>query len=88
MDNELMIFNIRKYCAGRNLKPTIACMAAGVGRSYVSNLARGQSPSVASVSDLAAYLGVSTSDLGDAKHRNLNGMANNRSGDASRDSEP
>ena len=68
MDNELMIFNIRKYCAGRNLKPTIACMAAGVGRSYVSNLARGQSPSVASVSDLAAYLGVSTSDLvGDAQ---------------------
>lgn len=68
MDKELMIINIRKYCAACNLKPTIACTAAGVGRSFVSNIARGQTPSVASVADLAAYLGVSTSDLvGDAK---------------------
>ena len=68
MDKELLIFNIRKYCAARNLKPTIACTAAGVGRSYVSSIARGQTPSVASVADLAAYLGVSTSDLvGDAQ---------------------
>jgi len=68
MDKELMIFNIRKYCAARNLKPTIACTAAGVGRSFVSNIDRGQTPSVASVADLAAYLGVSTSDLiGDAR---------------------
>lgn len=68
MDKELLVFNIRKFCAARNLKPTIACTAAGVGRSFVSDIARGRIPSVASVSDLAAFLGVSTSDLvGDAK---------------------
>ncbi|MBR2583550.1 MAG: helix-turn-helix transcriptional regulator [Oscillospiraceae bacterium] len=68
MDKELLIFNIRKYCAARNLKPTIACTAAGVGRSFVSDIARGKMPSVAKVADLAAYLGVSVSDLvGDAK---------------------
>ena len=68
MDKELLIFNIRKYCAAKNVKPTIACTAAGVGRSYISSIARGQTPSVASVADLAAYLCVSVSDLvGDAK---------------------
>ena len=68
MDKELMIFNIKKYCEAKNIKPTIACTAAGVGRSFVSNIARGQTPSVGSVADLAAYLNVSTSDLvGDAQ---------------------
>lgn len=63
-----MISNIRKYCAARDVKPTIACVAAGVGRSFVSDIDRGRTPSVASVAALAAYLGVSTSDLvGDAK---------------------
>lgn len=67
MDKEILIANIRKFCAARNLKPTIACVGAGVGRSYVSDIARGQTPSVASVADLAAFLGVTTSDLvGDA----------------------
>lgn len=67
MDKEILIANIRKFCAARNLKPTIACVGAGVGRSYVSSIARGQTPSVASVADLAVFLGVSTSDLvGDA----------------------
>lgn len=68
MDREILIFNIRKYCAARNEKPTIVCSAAGVGRSFVSDIARGRSPSVAAVADLAAYLGVCASDLiGDAK---------------------
>lgn len=68
MDKDIMISNIRKYCAARNVKPTIACTAAGVGRSFVSDIDRGKVPSVAKVADLAAYLGVSTSDLvGDAR---------------------
>ena len=67
MDKAVMIANIRKYCAARNLKPTVACVGAGVGKSFVSDLDRGQTPSVAKVADLAAFLGVSTSDLvGDA----------------------
>ena len=67
MDREILIFNIRKYCAARNEKPTLACTAAGVGKSFVSDIARGKTPGVAAVADLAAYLGVSSSDLiGDA----------------------
>ena len=68
MDRKLLIFNIRKYCAARNEKPTLACVAAGVGKSFVSDIARGKTPGVAAVADLAAHLGVSVSDLvGDAK---------------------
>ena len=68
MDKESLIANVKKYCAARNEKPTNACSAAGVGKSFVSDVARDKMPSVAKVADLAAYLGVSTSDLvGDAK---------------------
>lgn len=68
MNRELLVFNIRKFCAARSEKPTLACVAAGVGKSFVSDIARGQTPNVAAVADLAAYLGVSASDLiGDAQ---------------------
>lgn len=68
MNKELMISNILKFCAAHNVKPTVACTEAGVGKNFVTNMKRGQTPSVASVADLAAYLGVSASDLiGDAK---------------------
>lgn len=68
MNKELMISNVLKFCAAREIKPTVACSEAGVGKNLVTNMKRGQTPSVAAVADLAAYLGVSTSDLvGDAK---------------------
>ena len=68
MNKELLIMNIRRYCEARGEKTTVACTAAGVGKNFVSNMSRGQTPSVAAVADLAAYLGASTSDLiGDAK---------------------
>lgn len=63
MDKETLIANIEKACAARGMKPTPACIAAGVGRSYIAGIRRGQTPSVSSVAALAAYLGVSTSDL-------------------------
>lgn len=67
MNKELMISNILKFCAAREIKPTVACTESGVGKNFVTNMKRGQTPSVASVADLAAFLGVSTSDLvGDA----------------------
>lgn len=67
MNREVLIINIRRFCEARGEKPTVACAAAGVGKNFVSNMSRGQTPSVASVADLAAYLGVSSSDLiGDA----------------------
>ena len=67
MNNETLIFNIQKYCGLRNIKPTPAAIAAGVGRTFFADLKRDKTPSVAKVAVLAAYLGVSTSDLvGDA----------------------
>ena len=68
MDRETLIFNITRFAAAKDESPSGACLAAGVGKNYVSELKRGKTPSVASVADLAAHLGVSTSDLvGDAK---------------------
>lgn len=68
MNNETLIFNIERYCEKREIKPTPAAIAAGIGRTFISDLRRGKVPSVAKVADLASFLGVSTSDLvGDAK---------------------
>lgn len=68
MNNESLIFNIERFCELRDTKPTPAAVAAGIGRTFISDLRRGKVPSVAKVADLAAYLGVSTSDLvGDAR---------------------
>lgn len=68
MNNETLILNIQKYCDLRDTKPTPAAIAAGVGRTFFADLNRGKTPSVAKVADLAAHLGVTTSDLvGDAK---------------------
>lgn len=69
MDKDLLVFNIRKFCSAAGIKPTNACIGAGVGKSFISSITtRGHLPSVAAVADLAAYLGVSVSDLvGDAK---------------------
>ena len=68
MDKETLIFNIQKYCEARDTKPTPACIAAGVGHSFLTDIKRDKMPSVEKVAKLAAYLGVSTSDLvGDAQ---------------------
>lgn len=68
MDKDLLLANIETYCKAKKIKPTPACVEAGVGRTFVHEIKRGQTPSVAKVAELAAYLGVSTSDLvGDAR---------------------
>ncbi len=68
MNNETLISNIQKYCELRNTKPTPACVAAGVGHSFLTDIKRGKMPSIEKVATLAAFLGVSVSDLvGDAK---------------------
>lgn len=68
MDKELLIANIAKYAQKNNESPSGACIAAGCGRNFVTDLKRGQTPSVSKVFDLAAHLGVSVSDLvGDAQ---------------------
>ena len=68
MDKDLLIKNIQHYCAQTEEAPTNACYNAGVGKSFIANMKKGQTPSVANVAKLAAYLGVTTSDLvGDAR---------------------
>ena len=63
MDATLFVQNIKKYCLLRGVKPTAACKESGVGTSFISDINRGQTPSVAKVQMLAEYLGVTTSDL-------------------------
>ena len=63
MDAMLFVQNIKYYCNLRGIKPTVACRESGVGSSFINNLERGQTPSVAKVQMLADYLGVTTSEL-------------------------
>lgn len=63
MDNEVFVQNIKNHCKRLGIPPTNACKNAGVGASFISDINRGQTPSVSKVQMLANYLGVTTSDL-------------------------
>ena len=63
MDKELFVQNIKARCAANGVKPTVACREAGVGVSFINDIERGQTPSVAKVQLLAQYLGCTVSDL-------------------------
>ena len=63
MDKELFVQNIKTRCAAKGVKPTVACREAGVGVSFINDIERGQTPSVAKVQLLAQYLGCTVSDL-------------------------
>ena len=64
MDKELFVQNIKKYCALRGVKPTVACRESGVSSSFITNIeSKGQVPSIEKVYMLASYLGVTINDL-------------------------
>lgn len=63
MDRELLVQNIEQYCSKKGVKPTNACRDSGVGTSFLTDIKRGQTPSVAKVQTLAQYLGCTVSDL-------------------------
>lgn len=63
MDKEILVQNIKRFCDQRGVKPTTACRESGVGTSFISDINRGQTPSVTKVQMLATYLGVTTSEL-------------------------
>lgn len=70
MNKNILIDNIERYAALIGKKPTPACVAAGVGKDFLSDIRRGRSPSVDKVAKLAAFLKCSTSDLiGDAQQK-------------------
>ena len=54
--------NVKKLCALKGVKPTVACRESGAGENFMGNL-KGSAPSVEKVQMLADYLGVTTSEL-------------------------
>lgn len=72
MDKEILaqnlITNILLQCDKSGEKPTNACIDAGVGASFISDIKRGRLPSIHKVVELAEHFGCDTSDLvGDKK---------------------
>ena len=63
MEREIFVQNIKEYCRARGVKPTVACRESGVGVSFINDIERGKTPSVAKVQMLAQYLGCTVSDL-------------------------
>ncbi len=63
MDKEYFVQKVKMLCLQKGIKPTNACKESGVGGSFLSDINRGQIPSVAKVQMLADYLGVTTSEL-------------------------
>lgn len=55
--------NVQHFCEIKRVKPTVACTESGAGHNFLNDIKRGQTPSVAKVQILAAYLGVTTSEL-------------------------
>ena len=63
MDREIFVQNIKMYCLLKGVKPTVACRESGVGTSFIPDIKKGKTPSVAKVQMLAQYLGCTVSDL-------------------------
>lgn len=64
MNKVVFVQNVKNYCKMKGVKPTVACRESGVGASFINNIAaKGQVPSVERVQMLAAYFGITTSEL-------------------------
>ena len=64
MDAQILVQNIKNFCAQKNIKPTVACKESGAGKDLINQIERrGSLPSIEKVHLLADYLGVTTSDL-------------------------
>lgn len=63
MERNAFVQNIKIICLRKGIKPTVACKESGVGGSFINDIERGRTPSVAKVQMLADYLGVTTSEL-------------------------
>lgn len=63
MDKAAFVQKVKMLCLLKGVKPTNACKDSGVGTSFINDVERGRIPSVERVQMLAAYLGVTTSEL-------------------------
>ena len=63
MNRDLFVQNIKKACAAKGVKPAVALRESGLDKSLINSIERGSEPSIGKVQVLAAYLGVTTSEL-------------------------
>lgn len=63
MDNELFVRNVKELCKIKGVSLNAALVESEAGARLVDNVKRGSSPSVEKVQQLAAYFGVTTSQL-------------------------
>lgn len=63
MEKEVFVEIVKKRCETLGISPSAACRESGAGQSLMDNVKRGRAPSIDSVQKLAAYLGVTTSEL-------------------------
>ena len=63
MDKTAFVQNMKDRCEKMGVRPTVACREAGVGTSFITDLNKGTTPSVAKVEMLARYFGCTVSDL-------------------------
>lgn len=63
MDLEKLVQNIEFFCLQNDTTPKAVGRESGAGSNFMTNLKKGSVPSVEKVQQLAAYLGVTTSEL-------------------------
>lgn len=63
MDKDIFVQKVKMLCLQKGVKPTNVCNELGIGGSFLPDIKRGRIPSVEKVQMLAAYLGVTTSEL-------------------------
>ena len=63
MDKTAFVQNIKDRCEKMGVRPTVACRESGVGTSFITDLNKGTTPSVAKVEMLARYFACTVSDL-------------------------
>lgn len=63
MDKTAFVQNIKDRCEKMGVRPTVACRESGVGTSFITDINKGTTPSVAKVEMLARYFGCTVSDL-------------------------
>ncbi len=71
--SENIVKNLERLCLEKKgLKTTPACIEAGVGNSFVSDIKRGRLPSIAKFVKIAQYLGCQVSEIiGDKDDQNM-----------------
>lgn len=63
MNTDLLIKNIKSRCEYLGIAPTNACKDSGAGKSFISDLKRGQVPSAERLQKLSTFLKCTTSEL-------------------------